>query len=44
MDHISLRNNGSLEEFLEPLDDLDALELDILETVGKFNIAFTFIE
>lgn len=35
MDHISLRNDGS---FLEPLDDLDSLELDILETVGKFNM------
>ena len=36
--HIFLRDNGSLVEFLEPLDDLDVVELDILETVGKFNM------
>jgi len=43
-DHISLRNNGSLLEFLKPLDDLDTVELDILETVGKFNMLLPFIE
>ena len=38
LNHIFLRNNGSFLEFLKPLDDLDSLELDILETVGKFNM------
>ena len=33
-----MRNNGSLLDFLEPLDDLDVVELDIRETVGKFNM------
>ena len=43
-DHIFRRNNGSFLEFLELLDDLNVLELDILETVGKFNNAFILIE
>ena len=38
LDHIFRRNNGSFFEFLELLDDLNVLELDILETVGKFNM------
>ncbi len=43
MDHIFQSNNGSLLDFLEPLDDLDAVELDILETVGKFNVLLPFL-
>ena len=38
-----MRNNGSLLEFLKPLDDLDTVELDILETAGKFNMLLSLL-
>ena len=39
-DHIFRRNNGLFGDFLEVLENLDALELDIMKTADKFNKAF----